>query len=182
MVADFVRIRGFPWIAQVSRLRLQQSFELLRFGGGKDVWENGDWRVIVRGRACLRGSGYSDSGGGRARGASGRGTGGRLRAFRLPAGEGGRGLRRAGPGGVQELACIDVRGQRAEEALRNVTELIDEAVMVEAKEVRILHGKGDGILRQIIREYLKTVDLIKSFGDEHIRLGGAGVTVVHLDI
>ncbi len=77
---------------------------------------------------------------------------------------------------------IDVRGQRAEEALRNVTRLLDEAIMVEAKQVRILHGKGDGILRQVIREYLNTVDLVRSFRDEHIQLGGAGITVVELDI
>ena len=77
---------------------------------------------------------------------------------------------------------IDVRGQRAEEALRNVTALIDEAIMVQNRELRILHGKGDGVLRQLIREYLGTVDLVDSFGDEHIDLGGAGVTIVRLDV
>jgi len=75
---------------------------------------------------------------------------------------------------------IDVRGKRAEEALREVTVLIDEAIMVGASEVRILHGKGDGILRQVIREYLRTVDVVTSFKDEHIQLGGAGITVVTL--
>jgi DNA mismatch repair protein MutS2 len=77
---------------------------------------------------------------------------------------------------------IDVRGQRAEEALRNVTALIDEAIMVQHRELRILHGKGDGVLRQLIREYLGTVDLVESFGDEHVDLGGAGVTIVRLDV
>jgi DNA mismatch repair protein MutS2 len=77
---------------------------------------------------------------------------------------------------------IDVRGQRAEEALRNVTALIDEAIMVQSRELRILHGKGDGVLRHIIREYLATVDLVDSFGDEHVDLGGAGVTIVRLDV
>ena len=77
---------------------------------------------------------------------------------------------------------IDVRGKRAEEALREVTVLLDEAIMVGADEVRILHGKGDGILRQVIREYLRTVDLVSSFKDEHIQLGGAGITVVTLDL
>jgi DNA mismatch repair protein MutS2 len=73
---------------------------------------------------------------------------------------------------------IDVRGKRAEEALREVTVLLDEAIMVGAGEVRILHGKGDGILRQVIREYLRTVDIVTSFKDEHIQMGGAGITVV----
>lgn len=75
---------------------------------------------------------------------------------------------------------IDVRGKRAEEALREVIELIDEAIMVETDVVRILHGKGDGILRQVIREYLKTVEVVESFHDEHVQMGGAGVTVVKL--
>ncbi|MEX0985857.1 MAG: Smr/MutS family protein [Bacteroidales bacterium] len=73
---------------------------------------------------------------------------------------------------------IDIRGNRADEALRKVTELIDEAVMVGAAEVRILHGKGDGILRQLIRDLLHSTDIVESFGDEHIERGGAGITVV----
>ena len=77
---------------------------------------------------------------------------------------------------------IDVRGQRAEEALRNVTIMIDEAIMVRHRELRILHGKGDGILRQLIRQYLDSVDLVESYGDEHVDLGGAGVTIVILDV
>lgn len=77
---------------------------------------------------------------------------------------------------------IDVRGKRAEEALREVTVLIDEAIMVGADEIRILHGKGDGILRQVIREYLRTVDVVVSCKDEHIQLGGAGITIVTLGI
>ncbi len=77
---------------------------------------------------------------------------------------------------------IDVRGKRADEALRSVAGLIDEAVLVECSQLRILHGKGDGILRQAIREYLGTAKLVKSARDEHVDLGGAGVTVVILDI
>ncbi len=77
---------------------------------------------------------------------------------------------------------IDVRGKRAEEALREVTIMLDEAIMVGATEVRILHGKGDGILRQVIREYLRTVDVVASCKDEHIQLGGSGITVVTLEL
>ena len=73
---------------------------------------------------------------------------------------------------------LDVRGKRAEEALRKVTEFIDEAIVVNAHEIRILHGKGDGILRQIIREYLRTVPIVQSAQDEKLSFGGAGITVV----
>lgn len=75
---------------------------------------------------------------------------------------------------------IDVRGKRAEEALREVTVLLDEAIMIGASEIRILHGKGDGILRQVIREYLRTVEVVASCKDEHLQLGGSGITVVTL--
>jgi len=73
---------------------------------------------------------------------------------------------------------IDLRGKRAEEALRMVNEYVDEAVMVGAPEVRILHGKGDGILRQLIREQLHSNNVVEWYGDEHIERGGAGITVV----
>ena len=77
---------------------------------------------------------------------------------------------------------IDLRGVRTEEAIRRVTEFIDEAIVVEIDTLHILHGKGDGILRQMIREYLNTVDIVKSFRDEHIDQGGSGITVVELDL
>lgn len=75
---------------------------------------------------------------------------------------------------------IDLRGQRAEEALLKIQSLLDEAVMVNANEIRILHGKGNGILREVIREYLKTDPIVKSFRDEDIRFGGTGITIVEL--
>jgi DNA mismatch repair protein MutS2 len=77
---------------------------------------------------------------------------------------------------------IDLRGLRTEEAINRVTEFIDEAIVVEVGALRILHGKGDGILRQMIREYLNTVDVVRSFRDEHIEQGGSGITVVELDL
>ena len=77
---------------------------------------------------------------------------------------------------------IDVRGKRADEALQKVTELIDEAIMVGAPEVRILHGKGDGILRQLIRDFLHTSDVVDWYGDEHMERGGAGITVVRFGL
>jgi len=75
---------------------------------------------------------------------------------------------------------IDIRGLRADEALRKVTEFIDEAVMVGSGELRILHGKGDGILRHMIRDYLSGVDVVNRYEDEDIRFGGTGITVVKL--
>ena len=77
---------------------------------------------------------------------------------------------------------INVMGQRAEEAMRNVSIMLDEAIMVQQRDLRILHGKGNGILRQLIRQYLDSVDLVESYRDEHVDLGGAGITVVILDV
>jgi DNA mismatch repair protein MutS2 len=76
---------------------------------------------------------------------------------------------------------IDIRGVRGEEAINRVRELIDNALMVQHRNLRILHGKGNGILRQLVREYLATVDVVKSFRDENIELGGSGITVVEMD-
>jgi DNA mismatch repair protein MutS2 len=73
---------------------------------------------------------------------------------------------------------LDVRGMRGDEAIQKVAEFIDNAIVVGVGEVKILHGKGNGILRQIIRDYLSTIDLIESFADEHVDFGGAGITLV----
>ena len=75
---------------------------------------------------------------------------------------------------------IDVRGMRAEEGLQKIQEFIDEAIMVEANELHILHGKGNGILRELIRAYLKSEPAVKKFRDEHVQFGGAGITIVEL--
>ena len=75
---------------------------------------------------------------------------------------------------------IDVRGMRAEEGLQKIQEFIDEAIMVEANELHILHGKGNGILRELIRAYLKSEPAVKKFRDEHVQFGGAGITVVEM--
>jgi len=74
--------------------------------------------------------------------------------------------------------AIDVRGQRVEEALENIMPFIDEALMVGASEVKILHGKGNGILKEEIRKFLRTIGGIASVADEHIEFGGSGITVV----
>jgi len=76
---------------------------------------------------------------------------------------------------------IDIRGVRGEEAINQVRELIDNALIVQYRNLRILHGKGNGILRQLVRQYLATVDVVKSFRDEHVEFGGSGITVVEMD-
>lgn len=75
---------------------------------------------------------------------------------------------------------IDVRGMRGDEALQAVTYFIDDAILVGMSRVRILHGTGTGILRTLIRQYLGTVPGVRSFADEHVQFGGAGITVVDL--
>jgi DNA mismatch repair protein MutS2 len=77
---------------------------------------------------------------------------------------------------------IDVRGLRTEEALQVVQEFIDTALMIQYRNLRILHGKGNGILRQMIRQYLESTGAVKSAMDEHVERGGAGITLVELDI
>lgn len=75
---------------------------------------------------------------------------------------------------------IDVRGMRGDEAVNAVTYFIDDATLVGINRVRILHGTGTGILRQLIRQYLATVPTVSTYRDEHVQFGGAGITVVEL--
>lgn len=75
---------------------------------------------------------------------------------------------------------LDVRGMRGDEALNAVMYFIDDATLVGMSRVRILHGTGTGILRQLIRQYLATVPAVTSYKDEHVQFGGAGITVVDL--
>lgn len=75
---------------------------------------------------------------------------------------------------------IDVRGMRADEAMQAVTYFLDDALQFQAGKVRILHGTGTGALRMSIRQLLQANDAVKSFHDEDVRLGGAGITVVNL--
>ena len=75
---------------------------------------------------------------------------------------------------------LDVRGMRGDEDINAVTYFIDDAILVGMSRVRILHGTGSGILRQLIRQYLNTVPNVTSFRDEHVQFGGAGITVVDI--
>jgi len=76
---------------------------------------------------------------------------------------------------------LDLRGNRAEEAVSKLDAFIDEALLLGINELRIIHGKGNGILREVIRNYLRDYSYIKSIADEHVEHGGAGVSVVRLE-
>ena len=75
---------------------------------------------------------------------------------------------------------LDLRGHRAEEAIDLLHQFLDNAILLSEKEVRILHGKGYGILMQIIAQELKAMREVRTFHPEKIELGGAGITVVEL--
>ncbi|WP_290536185.1 Smr/MutS family protein [Alistipes sp.] len=77
---------------------------------------------------------------------------------------------------------IDVRGMRAAEALEQVQDFIDDALMVGVSSVSILHGKGTGALKEEIRRYLRSVPEVVSAVDEHADRGGAGITIVTFDL
>ena len=76
---------------------------------------------------------------------------------------------------------LDVRGMRGDEALDTVMHFIDDAILIGMSRVRILHGTGTGVLRQLIRQYLATVPNVKKAKDEHVQFGGAGITVVDME-
>ena len=76
---------------------------------------------------------------------------------------------------------LDVRGERVNDALEIVMRYIDDAIMLGVPSVRILHGKGTGALREEIQKYVRTVPGVSSVADEHIQMGGSGVTVVKFD-
>jgi DNA mismatch repair protein MutS2 len=75
---------------------------------------------------------------------------------------------------------LDLRGKRAEEALNELDNYLDQAIMFGYNEVRIVHGKGNGILRDVIRKHLMSYPQVATAVDEHVERGGAGVTVVTL--
>ncbi|MBP5326828.1 MAG: Smr/MutS family protein [Bacteroidales bacterium] len=75
---------------------------------------------------------------------------------------------------------LDLRGQRAEEALSALQSFLDDATLLGEKELQILHGKGYGILKTVIRQYLQSTQEVKSFHSAPVEIGGDGITVVHL--
>lgn len=75
---------------------------------------------------------------------------------------------------------VDIRGMRGDEAVQAVRYFVDDAILMGVPRVRILHGKGNGILRQLVRQYLSSEPNVRHFADEHVQFGGAGITVVDL--
>ena len=73
---------------------------------------------------------------------------------------------------------LDLRGKRGEEILPLIQTFIDEGHMLGVKNLRIVHGKGDGILREVTRNLLRTMPQVGKMEDEHADRGGAGVTLV----
>lgn len=75
---------------------------------------------------------------------------------------------------------LDIRGMRADEALDLLTHFIDDAIQFGVHKVRVLHGTGAGILRQLTRQQLSATPGVARFEDEDVRMGGTGITVVSL--
>lgn len=73
---------------------------------------------------------------------------------------------------------LDIRGERLSDALDIVTRFIDDAIMLDIGSVRIITGKGTGVLHDEVQKYVKTVPGVAQVRDEDLRLGGSGVTVV----
>ena len=75
---------------------------------------------------------------------------------------------------------LDLRGKRGEEALYEIERYLDKALMMGLSSLKIIHGKGDGILRKLIREYLRKFPQVDRMEDEHADRGGDGITYVYL--
>jgi len=75
---------------------------------------------------------------------------------------------------------IDVRGMRTEDALHKIELVLDRAVMIGYPTLKIIHGKGDGILRKFIRDYLRKYNHVSRFEDEHADRGGDGITYAYI--
>ena len=76
---------------------------------------------------------------------------------------------------------IDVRGERLNDAVEKVIRYVDDAIMVGVSNVRIIHGKGTGVLRDELQKLLRTMPGVASVRDEHIQFGGTGVTIVNFE-
>ena len=73
---------------------------------------------------------------------------------------------------------LDIRGKRGEEVFGLIQNFIDEAHMLGMNDVKVIHGKGDGILRELTRNLLRNSSSVAGFSDEHADRGGSGVTLV----
>ena len=76
---------------------------------------------------------------------------------------------------------LDVRGERLNDAVEKVTRYVDDAIMLGISSVRIIHGKGTGVLRDELQKLIRTMPGVAGVKDEHIQFGGTGVTIVTFD-
>ena len=77
-------------------------------------------------------------------------------------------------------SVLDIRGKRVEEVQALLIRFMDDAILLGQSEVKILHGKGEGVLRAVVRDYIKKLKSVESFRDEHADRGGDGMTLVKL--
>lgn len=82
--------------------------------------------------------------------------------------------------GANFSTTLNIRGKRVEEALQALQPFIDNAIMLGEKQLYIIHGKGNGILREAVRNHLKAYPQVEAMKDEHVEQGGTGVTIVQL--
>ena len=80
----------------------------------------------------------------------------------------------------QFVSTLDIRGKRVDEVLPLLDRFLDDAILLGQGELKILHGKGEGVLRKVVRERLKSIKQVASLRDEHVERGGDGITVVVL--
>ena len=73
---------------------------------------------------------------------------------------------------------LDIRGEKVETAMPKIEKFLDDAILMGVSQLKILHGKGNGVLRSLVRDQLKTMDYVNSFEDEQLELGGSGITVI----
>ena len=76
---------------------------------------------------------------------------------------------------------MDVRGERLNDAVEKVMRYVDDAIMLNVSSVRIIHGKGTGVLRDELQKLLRSMPGVASVKDEHIQFGGTGVTIVQFE-
>ena len=76
---------------------------------------------------------------------------------------------------------LDLRGVRTEEAKSKLTHFLDEAYALGHSSVKIVHGRGDGILRKMLRDHLKSLNYVKEYVNEHSDRGGDGCTLIQMN-
>jgi DNA mismatch repair protein MutS2 len=77
-------------------------------------------------------------------------------------------------------STLDIRGKRVDDVLTLLDQFLDTAILLGQGELKILHGKGEGVLRKVVRDHLKHYKEVASMTDEHVERGGDGITVVVL--